>query len=70
MINLNIFKTELTVMCELKVVFNGKTIIEDAVRITVDRKNITINGLLGDTKTIQGKIIDINVTKQEVIIEG
>ncbi|MCE8422572.1 MAG: CooT family nickel-binding protein [Candidatus Methanoperedens sp.] len=70
MINLNIFKTELTVMCELKVVFKGKIIIEDAVRITVDRKNITINGLLGDTKTIQGKIIDINVTKQEVIIEG
>ena len=70
MINLNIGKTELTVMCELKVIFKGKTIIEDAIRITVDGKNITISGLLGDTKTIQGKIIDINISKQEVIIES
>jgi len=57
-------------MCELKVVFQGKTIIEDAIRIKVDGKNIKINGLLGDTKTIQGKIIDINIAKQEVIIES
>lgn len=70
MINLNIGKTELTLMCELKVVFKGKTIIEDAVRITTDGKNIKISGLLGDTETIQGRIVDINITKQEVIIES
>ncbi len=57
-------------MCELKVILKGKTIMEDVVRITVDGKNLKISGLLGETKTIQGNIIDVNISKREIIIES
>lgn len=70
MINLNINKTELAVMCELKVILKGKTIMEDVVRISADKDSIKLQGILGETKTIHGRIVDINLTKQEAIIDG
>lgn len=70
MINLNINKTELAVMCELKVILKGKTIMEDVVRITSQKDSIKLQGILGETKTIRGRIVDINLTKQEAIIDG
>ncbi len=57
-------------MCELKVILKGKTIMEDVVRITADKDAIKLQSLLGESKTIKGKIVDINLTKQEAIIEG
>ncbi len=56
-------------MCELKVIFKGKTIMEDVVRITSDRDSIKLYSMLGETKTIAGRIIDVNLTKQEAVIE-
>jgi predicted RNA-binding protein len=56
-------------MCELKVILKGKTIMEDVVRITVDKDSIKLYGMLGETKTVPGKIKDINITKQEAIID-
>jgi predicted RNA-binding protein len=70
MINININNTDLMVMCELKVILNGKTIMEDVVRITKEKDTIKIQSLLGETKTVRGNIIDINLTKQEAIIES
>ncbi len=70
MINININETDLAVMCELKVILKGKTIMEDVVRITADKDAIKLQSLLGETKTIKGRIVDINLTKQEAIIEG
>jgi len=57
-------------MCELKVILKGKTIMEDVVRITADNDDIKLQSLLGETKTIHGRIADINLTKQEAIIES
>ncbi len=57
-------------MCELKVILKGKTIMEDVVRITADKDFIKLYGMLGETKTISGKITDVNITKQEAIIDG
>jgi predicted RNA-binding protein len=57
-------------MCELKVILKGKTIMEDVVRITQEKENIILQSLLGETKTIQGRIKDINLTRQEAIIES
>jgi len=57
-------------MCELKVIFRGKTIMEDVIRITVDKDSIRLQGMLGESQTIHGKIVDINLTKQEAIIDG
>ncbi|MFQ6072266.1 MAG: CooT family nickel-binding protein, partial [Methanosarcinales archaeon] len=55
-------------MCELKVVKDNEVIMEDVIRITVKENTIRLFGLLGEIKDIQGKISDINLTKQEAII--
>jgi len=57
-------------MCELKVILNGKTIMEDVVRITQEKENIILQSLLGESKTVRGRIKDVNLTKQEAIIEN
>jgi len=57
-------------MCELKVIHKGKNIMEDVVRMTADKNSIKLYSLLGETKTIAGRIVDVNLTKQEAIIEG
>lgn len=57
-------------MCELKVILKGKTIMEDVVRITQLQDNIQIQSLFGETKTVLGRIMDVNMTKQEAIIES
>lgn len=57
-------------MCELKIIHKGKNIMEDVVRITADKNSIKLYSLLGETKTITGRIVDVNLTKQEAIIEG
>ena len=57
-------------MCELKVIFKGKNIMDDVIRITVDKNSIKLQSLLGEIKTVSGRIMDINLTKQEAIIEG
>ncbi len=57
-------------MCELKVIFKGKPIMEDVVRITADRNSIKLQSMLGETRTITGRIVDINLTKQEAIIDS
>jgi len=70
MININIKETDLTTMCELKVILKGKTIMEDVVRITQEKENIILQSLLGESKTVRGRIKDVNLTKQEAIIES
>lgn len=57
-------------MCELKVIFKGNAIMENVVRITDKDGSITLQGLLGDVKTVSGKIVDVNLTKQEAIIDS
>lgn len=57
-------------MCELKIIFKGKQIMEDVIRIKVEGDSINLQTLLGDEKTISGRIIDINLTKQTAIIES
>jgi len=57
-------------MCELKVIIKGKTIMEDVVRITQEKDSIKLQSLLGETKTVRGRIIDVNLAKQEAIIES
>lgn len=57
-------------MCELKIIFKGKVIMEDVVRIKADGDSIKLFGMLGEEKTVSGRIKDINITKQEAIIES
>ncbi len=57
-------------MCELKVILNGETIMEDVVRITQEEENIKLLSMFGETKTFPGRIMDVNLTRQEAIIES
>ncbi|MDW7726371.1 MAG: CooT family nickel-binding protein [Candidatus Methanoperedens sp.] len=57
-------------MCELKVIFKGNIIMEDVVRITAEDGSIILQDMLGDVKTVSGKIADVNLAKQEAIIAG
>jgi predicted RNA-binding protein len=57
-------------MCELKIILKGKTIMEDVVRITKEKDSIKLQSLLGETKIIRGIIVDVNMIKQEALIES
>lgn len=70
MINININNTDLIVMCELKVILKGKIIMEDVVRITKEKDTVKLQSMLGETRTVRGIIVDVNLTKQEAIIES
>lgn len=57
-------------MCELRIIFKGSTIMENVVRIKVNGDSIKLYGMLGEEKTVSGRIKDVNITKQEAIIDG
>ncbi|MBE0521702.1 MAG: CooT family nickel-binding protein [Candidatus Methanoperedenaceae archaeon] len=44
--------------------------MEDVVRITAEDGSIILQDMLGDVKTVSGKIADVNLAKQEAIIAG
>ncbi len=57
-------------MCELRIIFKGSTIMENVVRIKADGNSVKLFGMLGEEKTVTGRMKDVNITKQEVIIDG
>ena len=57
-------------MCELRIIFKGSTIMENVVRLKVNADSIKLYGMLGEEKTVSGRIKDVNITKQEAIIDG
>jgi predicted RNA-binding protein len=57
-------------MCELKIIYNGKQIMEDVIRIQVEGDSIKLQSLLGDEKTVSGRIVEVNLSKQVAIIES
>jgi predicted RNA-binding protein len=57
-------------MCELRIIFKGSAVMEDVVRIKVEGDSIKLFGMLGETKTVSGRVKEINLTKQEAIIDG
>ncbi len=56
-------------MCELRIILKGSAVMEDVVRIKVEGDSIKLFGMLGESKTIKARIKEINLTKQEAIIE-
>lgn len=59
-------------MCELNVNMvegtNTITLMEDVVRLVVNNNEITITSMLGENLTVQGKIMHVDLTKQEALI--
>ena len=46
-----------------------KLLMEDVVRLIVNDEDITITGMLGDTMQVKGKILRVDITKQEALIQ-
>ena len=60
-------------MCESRV-FLGKEgnrhlLMEDVVYVAVEGEDITVTGILGETKTAKGRIKDIDLMKHTILIE-
>ena len=60
-------------MCELNAMLvNGtdtKLLMEDVIRLVVNDEDITMTGMLGDTCQVKGKILRVDITKQEALIQ-
>jgi len=63
----------LIIMCELNAMLvdgtDKKLLMEDVVRLIVNDEDITITGMLGDTMQVKGKILRVDITKQEALIQ-
>lgn len=63
----------LITMCELHAMLvdgtDKKLLMEDVIRLVVNDEDITITGILGDTMQIKGKILRVDLTKQEALIQ-
>jgi len=61
-------------MCESKVflIKNGKEelIMEDVTRIEVDGDKLTIYGILGDKKELNGKVVLMDLIGHKIVLEG
>lgn len=56
-------------MCESKIVFQGKTIFEDIVRLKVQGDRLVIFDVLGDVKELRGKILEIDLVGHKIVVE-
>ena len=60
-------------MCETTVftVADGgrKQLMDNVSLVEVDENDITLSGLLGETKKVSGKITRVDLDKHEIIIE-
>ena len=59
-------------MCDLSIILlRGdvrEPIMNDVVQVVVDGKSIKMTGIFGETKTVEGTIKEINVSRSEAII--
>ena len=60
-------------MCELTATLvdgnKREILMEDVIRLDVKGNEITITGIFGDTMTVHGIIMSVDITKQEVLIK-
>jgi len=56
-------------MCEFKVILNGKTQFKDVVYAKVDKGNVTVRSILGETKEFKDcKILEVDVNATRLVI--
>ena len=58
-------------MCEFNVILNGKTLFKDVVYAKIDKNNVTVKNVLGETKQFSNcKITEVNVNSTKLILES
>ncbi|MFN3383804.1 MAG: CooT family nickel-binding protein [Archaeoglobaceae archaeon] len=56
-------------MCESKIVFRGKTIFEDVVKLKVEGERLLISDILGESKELKGKILEVDLIAHRIVVE-
>lgn len=56
-------------MCESKVVFQGKTIFEDVVKLKVEGDRLLFFDIFGDVKELKGKILEVDLIGHRIVLE-
>jgi len=60
---------KVNVMCEFKVVLDGKTVYKDVIYARADGKNVIVRDVLGTTKTFENcQIAEINVSSETLTL--
>jgi predicted RNA-binding protein len=56
-------------MCEFDVILNGKTVFKDVVYAKTDNNNVTVKGVLGETKEFENcKITEVDVNSTRLVL--
>ena len=59
-------------MCESTVFIEKEgereSLMEDVVQVVVDGETIKVTGILGETKDVKGRIAEINLMKNTIVI--
>lgn len=58
-------------MCEFNVMHNGAIVFKDVVYAKVDKTNVTVRDVLGQTKEFEScKIVEVDVNNTRLVIES
>lgn len=57
-------------MCESKVFFNKKLLMEDVVKLVVDGEKVKILDILGNSKEVAAKIVEVDLVAHKIVLEG
>ncbi len=58
-------------MCEFNVMHNGGIVFKDVVYAKVDKTNVTVRDVLGQTKEFEScKIVEVDVNNTRLVIES
>ncbi|MEM0203547.1 MAG: CooT family nickel-binding protein [Archaeoglobaceae archaeon] len=56
-------------MCESKIVSQGRTIFEDIVRLRVEGEKLLVFDILGETRELKGKILEVDLLAHKIVVE-
>lgn len=56
-------------MCESKIIYQGKTIFEDVVKLRVEGEKLLVYDILGELRELKGKILEVDLVGHKIVVE-
>ncbi|MCS7119418.1 MAG: CooT family nickel-binding protein [Archaeoglobaceae archaeon] len=56
-------------MCETKVVSNGKILLENVIRVKIEKDRVFFFDILGNSCEIKGKILEVDLVEHTITLE-
>lgn len=57
-------------MCESKVLLKGKVLMEDVIKVIIKDDKIEIYDILGNSKELKAKVVEIDLLGHKIVLEG